>query len=36
VFGEDAYQTIHEKAAALLASLVNNRALSMATSGAVG
>jgi death-on-curing protein len=27
VFGEDAYPTLHEKAAALLDSLVNNRAL---------
>ncbi|OBF86179.1 death-on-curing protein [Mycobacterium sp. 852002-51163_SCH5372311] len=27
VFGQDAYQTIHEKAAALLESLVKNRAL---------
>lgn len=27
VFGEDAYRTIHEKAAALLDSLVNNHAL---------
>ena len=36
VFGQDAYPTIHEKAAALLDAVVRHHALWTATSGSAG